>query len=174
VIVLSLAALILAAASADPTPALASSSPWWEKITYTISGDAAQQSCRYESSLEAAGAKSCDAEDASFPLRGAASGSAGTYTKITIERRFAPDRPDPVKLESGDTLLGGQVIALAIDATGKVRTCEILGASGDVRPAYGCREARAERFEASAGRATEQVRQGYMTILVYGHEEYLA
>jgi hypothetical protein len=63
-------------------------------------------------------------------------------------------------------------MSLAIDGTGKVRTCEIINMSGDVTPAYGCAEARAERFQASAGRTAPQLRHGYMTILVYGHEEY--
>lgn len=168
---LGLAALILAAASANASPELTPASPWWEKITYTISGDGAQQSCVYQSSL--AGARSCDSDEQSSPIR-ARSGSTGTYTKITIERRFTPPGgPDPLSLEAGDTLLGGQVMALAIDGTGAVRSCQILAASGDVRPAYGCKQARAERFEASA-RETEPVREAFMTILVYGHEEYLA
>ena len=169
---LGLAALILAATSADASPALTSKTPWWEKVTYTISGDGAQ-SCQYQSSL--AGARICDADESSGGMEGAASGSTGTYTKITIERRFTPGgQPDRVRIESGDTLLGGQVMALAIDGAGTVRGCEVLVASGDVRPAYGCAQARAERFEASAERSEPQVRQAYMTIVVYGHEEYLA
>ncbi|MGI8704355.1 MAG: hypothetical protein ACR2JJ_00895 [Sphingomicrobium sp.] len=173
---LGLASIILAAASAatasaNASPALTSASPWWEKVTYTISGADAQQACVYESSLAAA--RNCDGDEQSSPVR-AAINSAGAYTKITIERRFTPvGGPDPLSLQPGDTLLGGQVLALAIDGTGEVRGCRILAASGDVRPAYGCNEARAERFEASA-RETEQVRQAFMAILVYGHEEYLA
>lgn len=168
---LGLAALILAAASANASPALTSASPWWEKITYTMTGDGAQQSCVYESSL--AGARSCDRDEGSSPVE-AASGPTSSYTKITIERRFTPgSQPDRGSLEKGDTLLGGQVMALAIDGTGAVRGCEILAASGDIRPAYSCKEARAERFDASA-RGNTQVRQAFMTILVYGHEEHLA
>lgn len=168
---LGLAALILAAASANASPTLTSASPWWEKITYTISGDGARQSCVFESSL--AGARSCDSDERSSPIR-AASGSTASYTKISIERRFTPrGEGDPLRLEPGDTLLGGQVMALAIDGTGAVRSCQVLAASGDVRPAYSCSQARAERFEASA-RETSQVRQAFMTILVYGHEENLA
>lgn len=166
---LGLAALILAAAPSGPSPALTPIAPWWEKVTYTISGD--RESCEFESSV--AGGRGCDAAEASSPIR-AATSSAGSYAKITIERRFTPDRPDPVSLNPGDTLLGGKVIALAIDAAGAVRNCRVVGASGELRPAYDCDEARAERFEASAGRATPQVRQGFMTILAYGHEEQLA
>lgn len=171
---LGLAAMILAAASADASPALTSHTPWWEKVTYTIIGDSAQQSCQYESSI--AGARNCDSDEASSPLRPAASdATTGTFTKITIERRFTPaGAPHPGGLEPGDTLLGGQIMALAIDTAGTVRGCKVLAASGDVRPAYGCDDVRAERFEASAGRATPEVRQAFMTIVVYGHEEQLA
>lgn len=168
---LGLATLFLAAASASATPQLTSATPWWEKVTYTISGSDSKQACVYESSL--AGARSCDGDEQSSPVR-AANSSTGAYTKITIERRFTPTGgADPLSLQPGDTLLGGQVMALAIDGTGAVRSCQVLAASGEIRPAYGCKQARAERFEASA-RETEQVRQAYMSILVYGHEEYLA
>lgn len=168
---LGLVSLILAAASANPSPALTSASPWWEKITYTMTGEGAQQSCVYQSSL--AGARSCDGDEESSPVE-AASGSAGSYTKITIERRFNPGQePERASLQKGDTLLGGQVMAIAIDGAGAVRSCKVVAASGDLRPAYSCREARAERFDASA-RRNEQVRQAFMTILVYGHEENLA
>lgn len=164
----ALAALLLATASSSQ--ALTTASPWWEKVTFTISGDGAHQSCQYQTSLTPQPAATCDAGDS--PLK-SASGSKGMYTKITIERRFNPGgAPGSFKLETGDTLLGGQVMSLAIDDTGKVRTCEIVNMSGDVTPAYGCAEARAERFEASAGRAAPQLRHGYMTVIVYGHEEY--
>jgi hypothetical protein len=172
--VLSLAALILAAASAASSPPLTSASPWWERVTYTISGEGAQQTCRYESSVPATGTEACD-DEVSEPIAGAASGAAGAYTKITIERRFTPgDRPDAASLEPGDTLLGGQVMMLAIDEAGTVSGCRLLAASGDLRPAYGCSEARAERFQASAARGSREVRRGFMTILVYGHEGHLA
>ena len=76
----------------------------------------------------------------------------------------------------GDTLLGQQVMALAIDSVGKVRGCTVVVRSGDVMPEYGCEEAKAERFQASASAepAAVATRQGYMTILIYGHEEQLA
>lgn len=166
----ALAALLLSTASATPSQALTTASPWWEKVTFTISGDGAHQTCQYQTSLSADPSTSCDAGDS--PLK-SASGSKGMYTKITIERRFNPGgAPGRFKLETGDTLLGGQIMSLAIDGTGKVRTCEIVNMSGDVAPAYGCAEARAERFEASAGQAAPQLRHGYMTVIVYGHEEY--
>lgn len=171
-IVLGLAALVLAAASANASPSLTSTAPWWEKVTYTFAGDGGQQSCRYESSL--AGGRACDADEQSSPMK-AAGGATGTYTKITIERRFSPGgQPEAVGLAAGDTLLGGQVLALAIDDKGAVKSCRTIVASGEIRPAYGCDEARAERFEAGARKQAAEVSQGFMTIIVYGHEEYLA
>jgi hypothetical protein len=67
-------------------------------------------------------------------------------------------------------LLGGELMALAIDGNGKVNKCEIVGASGEMKPPYGCDEALLEKFEAAAG--SGQARRGFMTVLVYGHEEY--
>jgi hypothetical protein len=173
--VLGLVALALAnaapAASPEASPALPPTSPWWEKITYTISGDGKQETCQFESSL--AGGRTCEGQEASSPIR-AASGAIGTYAKITIERRFTPDRPPRVSLQPGDTLLGSQVMALAIDGAGTVRSCEVVGASGEMRPSYGCKEARAERFAAGASQPTPQVRHAFMIIVAYGHEERLA
>jgi hypothetical protein len=170
--VLGLAALILAAASIDPSPSLTSTAPWWERFTFVMRGDGEQQACRYESSQDAA-AKGCGDDEPATAITPAAAGStAGPYTKITIERRFSPGvEPNPVKLATGESLLGGQVMALAIDGTGVVQTCKVIGKSGDVRPPYGCDEARSERFEAAA-RSQGEVRHGIMTVLVYGHEEY--
>lgn len=169
---LALAALALAATSADASPALTSAMPWWEKVTYTISDDGEQRSCRYETNIAAASDESCDEQAGVAPMH-QASVSTGPYTKITIERRFTPgSRPNPVELETGDTLLGGQVMALAIDGNGAVQSCQVIGASGDMKAPYSCDEAKAERFEASASNPSAQVRYGYMTVLVYGHEEY--
>jgi len=44
-----------------------------------------------------------------------------------------------------------------------------------VTPQYGCDDASAERFSASAatGHARTAEREGYMTILVYGHSEHV-
>ncbi len=166
---LGLAALLLTAASANVAPTPTSSAPWWERITYTFSGDGAHQSCRYQSSISSA-SETCD--DDGEQILHEASGSTGSFTKITIERRFTPgSEPKPFRLETGDMLLGGQILSLAIAGDGTVRSCELVGASGDVKPPYGCEEARAERFDASA--STEGLRQGFMTVLVYGHEEYL-
>ena len=169
---LGLAAIFLAAASATPAPALTTVAPWWEKITYTVSGDGEQRACRYESSI--GGGRNCTGDERSSPIR-AASSATSAYTRVTIERRFTPGpRPDPVTLSSGDTMLGRQVLALAIDEAGKVSSCQIVLATGDVRPAYGCDQARTERFDASAPREEPEARQGFMTIIVYGHEAYLA
>jgi hypothetical protein len=172
--VLGLAALFLAAASANASPSFTSTAPWWEKVTFTISGDGANQTCRYESSLASAAAESCGSEDEPASLAHDASGSTSTLTKITIERRFTPGTtPQPVDLNPGETLLGGQLMALDIDGGGKVLSCRVVGSAGDVKPPYGCDEARAERFQASASSTAQQLRHGLMTVFVYGHEEYL-
>jgi len=44
-----------------------------------------------------------------------------------------------------------------------------------MRPQYGCAEATTERFEASAGppRTAEPQREGYLTVIVYGHSEHV-
>lgn len=172
---LAIAALMLAAASQAPapSPALTSTAPWWEKFTFTMTEDGTQQACQYATSLPVTGAPGCggDADSSSARLQPASS-SGSSYTKITIERRFTPaTRPEPVRLETGDTLLGEQVLALAIDGNGAVRSCEIVGKSGEMKPPYGCEEARTEKFEANA-RLAQQLSHGYMTVLVYGHEEY--
>ena len=105
-----------------------------------------------------------------------ASGSKGEITRITFERRFNPGagaRPNDT-LAAGDTLLGGQVMSLAIDPRGSVKDCHIVAASGDMRPEYSCDDATAERFQAGVGGAQKaEARQGYMTILVYGHSEHI-
>jgi len=169
--VLGLAALILAAATANAPTGLSSASPWWEKFTYTMTEDGTQQSCQYKSSVSYLSSQGCDDGDGSEPMIHATSGSTGTLTKITIERRFTPGTaPNPVALETGDTLLGGQIMAIAIDSAGVVSSCEIVGASGKLKPPYGCDEVRTERFEADAN--SPDGREGVITVLVYGHEEY--
>lgn len=170
-LVLALAALMLATASVDATPTLTSTAPWWEKITYTFAGDGSQY-CRYETSLSATGAEACESDEA--PAKGATS-SDGTFTKITIERRFSPEGASaPASLQAGETLLGGQVMAISIDSTGAVKSCKVVGVSGDFKPPFGCNEARAERYRASAPSDVATLRNALMTVLVYGHEEYLS
>ena len=169
---LALAALFLASASVDASPALTFESPWWERFTFTMTGDGAQQSCSYQTNLSGAAKQTCGDEDSSTPMQHKASAGGGTYTKITVERRFTPSsRPDPFDVQTGDTLLGGQVLALAIDKAGAVQACKVVGAQGDLTPPYGCDEAKTEKFDASAS-GSGPVRHAFMTVLVYGHEEY--
>lgn len=171
---LAIAALMLASASPAPVPALTVTAPWWEKFTFTMTDDGTQQACQYATSLTIAGAPGCgdDSSESAKASVQPASMSGGSYTKITIERRFTPaTRPEAVKLPTGDTLLGEQVLALAIDHRGSVLSCEVVDKSGAMQPPYGCPEVRTEKFEASA-RSSAQLRRGYMTVLVYGHEEY--
>jgi hypothetical protein len=177
-LVFAIAALALATVSATAStcdsPALTSTAPWWEKVTYTISESGAAQACVYESSISTAGAEGCDDEGGNSAMHRAANMSRGSQMKVTIERRFTPgSEPGPTGMESGDTLLGGKVMVLAFDKNGAVRGCRELAASGDMAPTYGCREARAERFQASSRGSSQHASQGFMTILVYGHEEVL-
>lgn len=172
---LTIAALLMAAAaaSAQPSPALISTASWWEKVTVTVTGDGKAQSCKYETSLRTADPANCDVVGGS--LGESASGSNEEFTRITFERRFSPRAESAAaSLPAGDTLLGRHVMALAIDATGAVQGCRVVASSGDLTPDYGCDEAKAEKFEASAGRIAKPQRQGFMTVLVYGHAEHLA
>jgi hypothetical protein len=170
----AIAALALASSATSPTiAALDSSAPWWERVTVTIGGDGQARSCRFESSLQPNGAKGCEVEASQAAMAGH-SGAKDQYTRITFERRFSPDaRPDPADLPTGDMLLGQQVMALAITARGTVDACQIVSASGDMKPDYGCKQAVAERFHATAASTGTEARQAYMTILVYGHSEHM-
>lgn len=170
----ALAAITLASASAHSAAILLPSSPWWERVIVTISGDGKPQSCRFESSRKPNSAQSCDVVGNEAALA-TSPGAKSEYTRITFERRFKPgSQPDAGDLQTGETLLGGQVMALGIDAHGAVKTCKLISQSGSMRPQYGCDEATTERFEASAGNLrTAPLREGYMTIIVYGHSEHV-
>jgi hypothetical protein len=176
--VLKLAALALAAATATQSPALMSGQPWWEKVTVTLSGDGAAHSCKYETSLRVAASNTCQVSGGAkgFSASSTGSGSKEEITRITFERRFFPGvaAPADTTLEPGDTLLGKQVMALAIDGAGAVKACKIVAKGGDMTPEYGCDEAQTERFEATAKTAAADHRVGFMTVLVYGHEEHVA
>lgn len=164
-----------ASASATSTDTLVSSAPWWEKVTITLDGDGAPQSCRFESSLSPASAQDCDVDsNQAASLSHKSSSGAAEYTKITFERRFSPGEQPKAGVEPGETFLGGQMMALAIDPSGSVRDCKVVATSGSMTPEYGCEDAQAEKFQASTGHAAKAPeRQGYMTILVYGHHEHM-
>ena len=177
---LKLAALAVAAASTASTPdPLVSNAPWWEKVTVTIAGDGEPSACQYQASHGAGAASACEVADA--PTNSAMSKAATTptgandqFTKITFERRFVPGitQPAQLKLQPGDTLLGGQVMVVAIDDAGAVKGCKVVARAGSVTPDYGCDEVQAEKLQASAGQSSAP--QGFMTILVYGHQENVA
>ena len=164
----------IAASSAKADVALSSTAPWWEKVTVTIAGDGKAQACRYETSLDPAAAQECDVTGNQAAMaEGSGSSSKSDVTRITFERRFTPGAlPASAELQPGDTLLGRQVMALAIDAAGSVKGCKVVATSGDMTPDYSCKDAAAEKFEASAAKATAG-REGVMTILVYGHAEHV-
>ena len=169
----SIVSLILATA----TPALASApglsvDSWWEKITVTMNHDGQAQGCRYETSTTAAGAKDCKVVGASAAA--AAPSAKDQYATITFERRFNPGGAPPAEsaMVAGDKLLGRQVMSLAIDGAGKVSGCKVIAASGDTGLTYGCEDVAAEHFATSAPATAAPERQGFMTILVYGHTEH--
>ena len=165
------------AAPADPSSTLVSAAPWWEKVTVTMDGDGKPEACLYQTSLSPSKTEACDVGTEQAAAASKASESHGEITRITFERRFNPGAaPEKPKLQIGDTLLGGQMMALAIDAKGAVKGCRVVAASGAMRPEYSCDDAQAEKFKASyipGGREAPD-REGYMTILVYGHSEHMA
>jgi hypothetical protein len=168
-----------AESATDSSDTLVASSPWWEKVTVTIAGNGKAESCVYESSLKPNATQSCDVADTGAAAMSSTSShssdSKQEYTRITFERRFDPNAlPAKADLQKGDTLLGGQVMSLAIDGRGHVDNCKIVAQSGDMQPQYGCDEASAEKFQASAATGAAAVQhQGFMTILVYGHSEHM-
>jgi hypothetical protein len=64
-------------------------------------------------------------------------------------------------------------MSLAIDGAGKVSGCKVIAATGDTGLTYGCEDVAAERFATSAPATAGPQRQGFMTILVYGHTEHV-
>jgi hypothetical protein len=165
---------VIAASAAKSDPKLSSTAPWWEKVTVTIAGDGKPQACRYETSLQPNASEQCDVTGDQAGVA-KSSGTKSELTRITFERRFTPgSAPIDAQLPTGDTLLGRQVMALAIDSAGSVKGCRVVSAAGDMTPDYGCKEAAAEKFEASAGQVkTGAGREGMMTVLVYGHSEHV-
>ena len=164
---------LMAAPVAAAAPAL-TVGEWWEKVTVKMTGDGKAQTCRYETSLPAGGAKDCKvvgANSAAAAQTGAS--SKQEYSTITFERRFSLGGSAPAEraMQTGDKLLGRDVMALAIDGTGKVSGCKVVLSQGETGLDYGCSEASAERFEASAAREAGAHRQGFLTVLVYGHSE---
>jgi len=159
---------------AKADPALSSTAPWWEKVTVTIAGDGKSNSCKYETSISPDASKDCDVVGDAKSLGAGGPTAKNEFTRLTFERRFNPGAmPVDAALQTGDTLLGRQVMSLAIDAAGKVSGCHVVATSGDVTPAYGCDDAKGEHFEASAVRTRTEARVGDMTVLVYGHEEHV-
>jgi hypothetical protein len=168
-------AFLAALVASTPSPVLEASVPWWERISVTVDDKGAQQSCNYQFSLSATGPEACDKDMAdSIPARKAQGGS-GAFSKLTFERRFSPGpKLDSGRLQTGDKLLGQQVMFLTINAQGAIDSCKVVGTSGDMIPAYGCDEAKTEQFRVKAGPSPHGSRQAFMTILVYGHQEQIA
>ena len=176
----ALAALIPFAASAPAaTPTIpdipatetqqSASAPWWERLVVTVGDEGETRACQYETSLEPGKRTPCDVEGAASAE--AASALPEQVTRITFERRFSPaaNLADS-EVKAGDSLLGKSVLALAIASDGRVLGCKVVAAGG-MKPDYGCKEATAEKFEASTGTAPAAARVATLTILVYAHEE---
>ena len=173
---LALFAAVLATSTPAPAapPMLEASVPWWERITVTVDDKGTQQSCKYQSSLSAKGAETCDKDMASSVASPKSEGS-GAFSKLTFERRFSPGgKLDNLRLETGDKLLGQQVMFLTIAADGSIQSCRIVGTSGDMLPSYGCEEAKSEQFRVRGSAPTEAPHQAFMTIRVFGHQEQIA
>lgn len=172
----------LAAASAITPAAFAATSAslsttaWWERVTVTLTGDGKTQSCRYETSIARSGSKQCEVVGSDSSGAAQQVAARDEFATIIFERRFHPGalQQDDGGIQVGDTLLGRQVMALAIDSGGNVSGCKVVATSGDLTPEYGCEQAKAERFEAKAGQSQSPARQGYMTVLIYGHSEHVA
>lgn len=171
---LSLVALAVAAASPAPSPELSATAPWWEKIVMTLDEKGTERACSYESSLTPEQSGGCESEPPAAAASVGVDAPAGVFTKLTFERRFSPgNRPDMGNLQPGDTLLGGQIIALSIDGAGEVTGCRVVASSGDMET-YGCDEAKAEKFVVRKESASAATSEAFMTILVYGHMEQVA
>lgn len=177
----ALAFLALASATAataeSSTDVLTSKVPWWEKVTVTMTGDGEPQSCSYESSLKGSDSNACDVKSDATATTASSRSSASSkseLTRITFERQFipGPTQPGESSMTPGDTLLARQVLAIDIDPAGLVKGCQVVAQSGDLTPEYGCDDAKTEKFEPNSKAAANQ-RQGFMTVLVYGHEEQL-
>jgi hypothetical protein len=170
----AIAALALASASTHSPATLNSTAAWWERVTVLVADNGQAQSCRYESSLRPTAGQDCTV-DGSEAAAAKGAGAKDQFTRLTFERRFSPGpKPAIDQLQPGEILLGGRVMAVAIDAEGAVKNCEVIATSGSVAPQYGCDDLSAEHFEASVGglHASASPREGYMSILVYGHSEH--
>lgn len=150
--------------------------PWWEKVTLTVAGDGKAESCKYQSSTKTeAAAADCALVSDEFGDGDSdhAASHADQYMTLTFERRFSPGSATPdTPLQPTETLLGSKMMAIAINAGGKVTGCKVIESSGDMPPSYSCEEASTERFAAAAGNRGD--RQGFFTVRIYGHSEHVA
>ena len=167
----TLLAAPVAVSAATPTLTVGD---WWEKVTVKMTGDGKSQTCLYETSLPSGGANDCKVVGAGSAAAATGASSKEEYSTITFERRFSPGGSAPAAsaMQTGDKLLGRDVMALAIDHTGKVTGCNVVLSYGETGLDYGCKEATAEQFEASAASGPATHRQGFLTVLVYGHSEH--
>ena len=166
--------LIAPVAVSAASPAL-SVGEWWEKVTVRMTGDGKSQTCQYVTNLPSGGSADCKVVGAGSAAAATGASSKEQYSTITFERRFSTGGAAPATsaMQTGDKLLGRDVMALAIDHTGKVTGCNMVLSYGETGLDYGCKEATAERFEVSAPSGPSAHRQGFLTVLVYGHSEHV-
>lgn len=169
--VIAAAAPVAAATSSNATLSLDN---WWEKVTVRMTGDGSTQTCHYETNLPSGGAKDCKVVGDKSAAAATGASSKEEYSTITFERRFSSGGAVPAAsaMQTGDKLLGRDVMALAIDGSGKVTGCKTVLSYGETGLDYGCTEAAAEQF-ASAPAGAGAHRQGFLTVLVYGHSEHV-
>ena len=146
---------------------------WWEKVTVKMTGDGKGQTCRYQTSLPAGGTPDCAIVGGSSAAAATGATAKEEYSTIIFERRFSLGGAASASsaMQTGDKLIGRDVMALAIDHQGKVTGCSMVLSQGETGLDYGCKQASAERFEASASSGAGTSRQGFLTVLVYGHRE---
>src|SRR4051794_13462999 len=123
-----LAALAMSPVATAATDSQLPAAPWWERITVTVSGDGQSQGCLYQSSTGERSSE-CTVEDAAAATTSSEHSATGgaELTRITYERRFTPGAVTPAdfSVQAGDTLLGREVMALAIDGRGSVKACQV-------------------------------------------------
>jgi len=91
-----------------------------------VADDGHAQSCRYESSLQPNAKQDCSVASGTA-AQATHAGAKDQFTRITFERRFTPGAKPEMQLQPGETLLGGRLMSLAIDAKGAVEKVEYAG-----------------------------------------------
>ena len=111
---------------------LVSNAPWWEKVTVTLERRRQARSLPLRNQPQARRGRLRRRVQRRRRWRPRRPSRKGEVTRITFERRFTPGAaPAKAALAAGDTLLGGEMMALAIDPHGAVKDCKVVARSGD-------------------------------------------